>query len=145
MRKRRLTDRAFAAGELAGVITIEMVYIIPVILLVFFLSVMGIFYYHDKAVIKACAYEAAVVGSTKAREKEGVAEEMVTAVCKERVQGKCILFGEVQASAQVDEEKVVVQASAVRGKMRLSVTGVASVTEPEQKVRKYRRLTEIVR
>ena len=58
------------AGEFSGMITVEMTYIVPVILLIFFLSIMGIFYFHDKEVIAACAYEAAVVGSAKAREKD---------------------------------------------------------------------------
>ena len=65
MKQERITDREFS-----GMITVEMAYIVPVILFVFFLSVMGIFYYHDKQVIAACAYEAAVTGSTKAREKK---------------------------------------------------------------------------
>lgn len=137
--------RSMELGErrLSGVITIEMVYIMPVILLVFFLSVMGIFYYHDKAVIAACAYEAAVVGSTKARERDGVTEALVTAVFEERIHGKCILVGEVYADAQVGKESIVVWASAARGRMSLSVTGTASVTEPEEKIRKYRRLKSL--
>lgn len=134
------TDRSPATDSLSGMITVEMAYIVPVILMVFFLSIMGIFYYHDKAVIASCAYEAAVVGSTKAREKDGVAADVVTAVFDERVHGKCILFGNIQGSAQVGEEKIVVNVSASRGKLRLSITESASVTEPEEKIRKYRRL-----
>lgn len=140
MKGKLCKEQRRAGKELSGVITVEMVYIVPVVLLVFFLSVMGIFYYHDKAVMNACAYEAAVVGSTKAREKDGVTEEMVTAVFKERVNGKCILFVGIQADSQISEERITVQVSAVRGRMRLSVAGTASVTEPEEKIRKYRRL-----
>lgn len=127
-------------GGLRGMITVEMAYIVPVILSVFFLSVMGLFYYHDKQIIAACAYEAAVTGSTKAREKDGVTAGTVGAVFDERVRGKCILFGEVQGNVQVSEERIVVNASASKGKMRVSVTETASVTEPETKIRKYRRL-----
>lgn len=134
-RARNITDREFS-----GMITIEMAYIAPVMLLVFFLSVMGIFYYHDKEIIASCAYEAAVVGSAKAREKSGATAETVEAVFEERALGKCILFGKVQGSAQIDEEKVVVKASAVRGKIRLSVTETAGITKPEAKIRKYRKL-----
>lgn len=126
--------------EFSGMITVEMAYIAPFILFVFFLSVMGIFYYHDKEVISACAYEAAVVGSTKMRERDGVADGTVMEAFEERVNGKCILFGEVQSSVQVSEERIVVNASASKGKMRMSVTETASVTEPETKIRKQRRL-----
>lgn len=128
------------AGGFSGMITVEMVYIVPVILSVFFLSIMGIFYYHDKEVIASCAYEAAVAGSTKAREKDGVTEGTVAAIFEERVRGKCILFGEVQGNAQVSEERIAVKASASKGRLRVSITETASVTEPEEKIRRYRRL-----
>lgn len=135
MKQERIADREFS-----GMITVEMAYIVPVILFVFFLSVMGLFYYHDKQVIAACAYEAAVTGSTKAREKNGVTAGTVGAVFDERVHGKCILFGEVCGNVQVGDEQIVVKASAAKGKLRVSVIETASVTEPEAKIRKYRRL-----
>lgn len=135
MKQKRIADREFS-----GMITVEMAYIVPVILFVFFLSVMGLFYYHDKQVIAACAYEAAVTGSTKAREKNGVTAGTVGAVFDERVYGKCILFGEVCGNVQVGDEQIVVKASAAKGRLRVSVIETASVTEPETKIRKYRRL-----
>ena len=128
------------AGEFSGMITVEMTYIVPVILLIFFLSIMGIFYFHDKEVIAACAYEAAVVGSAKAREKDGVTEGTVKAIFEERVNGKCILFGEVSGSVEVSEERIVVKASASRGRLRLFVSETASLIEPEETIRKYRKL-----
>lgn len=134
------SQRTRSEPELSGVITVEMAYIIPVILMVFFLCVIGIFYYHDKEIIASCAYEAAVVGSTKAREKDGVTEELVTAVFKDRIRGKCILFSGVQGNSQVSEEMVTVQADAVKGFMKISVAVRADVTEPEKKIRRYRRL-----
>lgn len=132
-------SRKFTGWKISGSITVEMTYIVPVILLVFFLSVMGLFYYHDKDVIAACAYEAAVVGSTKAREKEGASAELVEAVFEERMRGKCILFGVVEGHVQVSRERIVVKASAARRKMEVSVTKTAGITEPEEKIRKYRK------
>lgn len=41
--------------ELNGMFTVEMAYIAPFILRIFFLSIMGIFYYHDKALTAAAA------------------------------------------------------------------------------------------
>lgn len=43
--------------ELNGMFTVEMAYIAPFILMIFFLSIMGIFYYHDKALTAAAAHE----------------------------------------------------------------------------------------
>lgn len=123
-----------------GIITVEMAYIVPVVLLIFFLSVMGIFYYHDKDVIASCAYEAAVVGSTKAREKNGVSSEQIQAVFEERVRGKCILFEDIRGNVRISEDKIVVNVTAARGKMRLNIMETAAVTEPEDKIRRYRRI-----
>lgn len=133
----------YKAGDddgMKGIITVEMAYIVPVVLLVFFLSVLGILYYHDKDVIAACAYEAAVVGSTKAREKNGVRPEQIQAVFEERIQGKCILFEDIQGSAQVGEDKIVVRAAASKGKMCLGIMETASITKPEDNIRRYRRI-----
>lgn len=132
--------RIRSTRELSGVITVEMAYIIPVILMVFFLCVMGIFYYHDKEIIASCAYEAAVIGSTKARETDDVTSDLVTAVFEERIRGKCILFAGVQGSSQVSEDMITVQADAAKGYMRISVTARAAITEPEKKIRRYRNL-----
>ena len=142
-RWKRGRDRATSGKngrELSGMITVEMAYIVPVILSVFFLSVLGIFYYHDKDVIASCAYEAAVVGSVKSREKDGVTEGLVIRVFQERVRGKCIVFSGVQAEAAVTEDMVKVTASAANGRMSLSVTEMARVTRPEEKIREHRRL-----
>lgn len=125
---------------LKGMITLEMAYIVPVILTLFFLCVLGLFYYHDKDVAAACAYEAAVVGSTKAREKDEVTDSLVNAVFQERIRGKCILFGSMSVNTMIDKERITVTARAARRGMRLSVEESAAVTKPEEKIRTYRRL-----
>ncbi len=137
-----MRERKTKGIDFSGMITVEMAYIVPAVLSVFFLIVMGIFYYHDKEVISSCAYEAAAVGSTKTREKEKVTAETVNAIFEERVRGKCILFGRVYGNAQVDEERIVVKAFAAKGKMRVSVAETAGITEPEEKIRRYRRLMQ---
>lgn len=129
-----------ANDGMKGIITVEMAYIVPVVLLIFFLSVMGIFYYHDKDVIASCAYEAAVVGSTKAREKNGVSSDQIQAVFEERVRGKSILFEDIRGNVRISEDKIVVNVTAVKGKMRLNIMETAAVTEPEDKIRRYRRI-----
>lgn len=126
--------------ELKGMITVEMAYIVPFIFSVFFLSVMGVFYYHDKAVVAACAYEAATIGSVKEREKDGISEDMITAIFKERIAGKTILFGNVNAEVSVEEERVTVTAEASRKKMKFSVQESARITNPEDRIRNYRKL-----
>ena len=60
---------------LNGSMTIEMSFLMPIILFLIMNCILVVFYYHDKNVLAGAAYETAVVGSTKAREKEGVKEE----------------------------------------------------------------------
>ena len=125
---------------LSGVITVEMTYIMSVILFIFFLCVLGIFYYHDKEILSACAYETVAVAGTKVREKDEVTEALVREIFEERVRGKCILFSSVNAEAFVDEEEITVVASARKRKMRVSVSETARITDPEKRIRDRRKL-----
>ncbi|MBP3469913.1 MAG: pilus assembly protein, partial [Lachnospiraceae bacterium] len=49
-----------------------MSFLMPMILFLILSCILAVFYYHDKNIISGAAYETAVVGSTKAREREGV-------------------------------------------------------------------------
>ena len=123
-----------------GSITIEMTCILPLFALVFVFGVWGSFYYHDKSILSSCAYETAVMGSTKVREKETITEGLLKEAFQERIRGKCILFSSVDAMAQIDEEAVVVKAQGQRKNMKTAVVHTAAVTEPESYIRKMRKL-----
>lgn len=127
-------------GSLSGSMTIEMSVIVPVIFAVFFLSVMGIFYFHDKDLISSCAYEAASCGSLMAREKGGADAGEIERLFAERMKGKCILFSDVTAKATVGKEEICVRVDARKGRMRIGVQETAKVTVPEDEIRKIRRL-----
>lgn len=47
--------------------TVEMSFLMPIIMLLVMSSIYAFFYYHDKNIIAGAAYETAVVGSNKAR------------------------------------------------------------------------------
>lgn len=123
-----------------GMITVEMAYIVPVILFIFFLSVIGIFYYHDKEILTACAYESAAAASVKEREDGGVLPDTVCTMFRERIRGKCILFSDAEISVEIEEGSMIVNAEALKGKMRITVRVSASLTDPEQTIRQYRRI-----
>lgn len=126
--------------ELNGMFTVEMAYIVPFILMVFFLSIMGIFYYHDKALTVAAAHETAAIAGTKAREKDEVTENVVSTIFEERIRGKCIVFGNPGVNAKVNKDQITVTADATKGRMKLSVAESSSITKPEEKIRSYRKL-----
>ena len=123
--------------ELNGMFTVEMAYIVPFILMIFFLSIMGIFYYHDKALTAA---ETATIAGTKVREKDEVTETVVSTIFEERIRGKCIVFGNPSVNAKVNKDQITITAGGTKGRMKLLVAESSSITKPEEKIRSYRKL-----
>lgn len=120
--------------------TVEMSVLMPMILFLIMGCILAAFYYHDKSILSGAAYETAVVGSTKMREKNGIKEEELEALLKERIRGKCILMTEVKTSVDISKKEIKIDASVSRGKMRIEVVKAAAVTEPEKQIRKKRRM-----
>lgn len=124
---------------LKGSLTVEMSFLMPMILFLIMNCILAVFYYHDKNILSGAAYETAVVGSTKAREKDGVTEEELKSLFQQRVQNKCILFAGSDAVIDVGEDEITVTVTASRRRMQLSVIRRAAVTEPEKYIRDIRR------
>lgn len=122
-----------------GSITVEMSFLMPMILFLILSCILAVFYYHDKNIISGAAYETAVVGSTKAREREGVTSEELQELFEQRLQGKCILFPGVRAKIGVGEKEIKVEGRASWNRIQMSTVKYASVTEPETYIRDIRR------
>lgn len=127
------------ARSLKASFTVEMSVIVPLALFLVMAAVLVIFYYHDKNILSAAAYETAVAGSTKAREKDGADAGELEALFAERIHGKCILFAGADVGVFVSDDEITVKVSASRRGMRLMVEQRAAVTEPEKEIRKWRR------
>ena len=89
--------------KLQGSMTVEMSFLMPMILFLIMGCILTVFYYHDKNILSGAAYETAVVGSTKAREKDGVKEGELETLFYERVKNKCIMFVCPQVSVNVEK------------------------------------------
>lgn len=76
-------------GNVRGSMTVEMSFLMPMILFLIMGCILAVFYYHDKNILSGAAYETAVVGSTKAREKDGVEEGELEQLFRQRV-GKSV-------------------------------------------------------
>ena len=127
---------------LKGSLTVEMSFLMPMLLFLIMGCILAAFYYHDKIILSGAAYETAVVGSTKAREKEGVKAGQLESLFAQRVKGKCILIGNARANIKVGKDEIEVNATASRGQMRISVIKKAAVTEPEKHIRDMQKLKE---
>lgn len=117
-----------------GSTVVEMAYLIPFCLFIFFLLVMITFYFHDKAILNAAAAETAVLGVEMDRKKMNE-ETDLESFFRERTQGKLILMSETTAAIRQSEKKVEVEVSAAKGRMRLHLVQRAGKTKPEEKIR----------
>ena len=110
--------------------------------------------YHDKNIIAGAAYETAVVGSNKAREKpdsqtgsgdrSGTDVAELETLFQSRVNGKCILLSTIQGQVTVEGDEVCVRAQGTWRKMKVSVEKRAAITEPEKKLRDIKKIKEFV-
>ena len=139
MSRKRKKKRKRRGRYLQAVFTVEMSVLVPLALFLIMSCILVFFYFHDKNILSAAAYETAVAGSTKAREKDGVDAAELEALFAERIQGKCILFAGAQAGISVSEEEIKVEITAAKGGMSLALKHRAAVTEPEKEIRKWRR------
>ena len=108
-------------------------------------SIYAFFYYHDKNIIAGAAYETAVVGSNKAREKpnsqtgsgdrSGTDAAELETLFQSRVNGKCILLSTIRGQVTVE---------GTWRKMKVSVEKRAAITEPEKKLRDIKKIKEFV-
>ncbi len=130
-----MNHRKKPAASLQGSLTVEMSFLMPIIVLLFMGCVFATFYFHDKNILAGAAYETAVVGSTKARERDGVTEEELRKLCRQRIRGKCIFMTSSQISVDISEEEIQVKVTARKRIFSVSVLKKAAVTNPEKKIR----------
>lgn len=129
---------------LKAVVTVEMSYLIPVVLFLFMLVVYTVFYYHDKNILIGAASETAVVGAQMER-KEGKEEKVdLESVYQDRIRGKLLLFSAPQVSVNYSRQWVEVEAYAGKGRMAVRVTQKTAVPEPEKKIREKRLFHRVV-
>ena len=128
---------------LRGSLTVEMSFLMPLILLLLMSCILAIFYFHDKNILAGAAYETAAVAGTKIREKEKTDAAELEALFQERIQGKCILFPTPDAQVEIKRQEITVRANVQRGRFGLSVEKKIPVTEPEKTIRDRKRLKEI--
>lgn len=122
--------------EFSGVITVELSYLIPMILVIFLTVIYTTFYYHDKNILIGAASETAVIGAQMERKPDEEGKTDLTGFYQERIQGKLILFSEAEASVNRSSKWVEVSVYADRGNMRLHVVQRAALQEPEAAIRR---------
>lgn len=128
-------------GELKGVITVEMSYIVPLVLLLFLTIIYVVFYFHDKNIILGAAEETAVLGAQLERKPDENGQNNLSEFYQERVGGKLILLPKTKVRVEVVGDTVVVSADAKRGWMAVAICRQMPILKPEKKIR-FKRLME---
>lgn len=119
--------------------TIEAAVACAVFFLSFILVVNGLFYYHDKNILMGAAYEAAVVQSQKKRSPETCTIEEAEQSFEHAARKRMLLFSTVNLTVEESDQKITVQGTASKRRMKISVSQSAAVTEPEKFIRNMRK------
>ena len=133
-RKERQERERKQREDVKGSATVEMSYIMPLLLLLFLFITYTVFYYHDKLILNGAAAETAVLGAQLERKKEA-ADYDLEEIFKERIKGKLIYMTDVDVSVQRDEDEITVSAAAQKSVMRLNICQKAAIVKPEEKIR----------
>lgn len=120
---------------LKGSMTIEITYMIPLLMMMLVFSIRGTFYFHDKNILISTAYETVAVASTKIREEKPITEEEVARIFQTRIQGKCLLFVNPGTEVSIEKESISICVTEQKNKMAILIELKGSITEPEKTVR----------
>ncbi len=129
--------------KIKGSATVELVYMMPVILLVCVVSIYIMFYFHDKNILIGAVYETAVVGAQKVKWDEEEVTSQLQKLFEERTRGKFIFFAKASVKIEVSDEAVEVRARAEKGRMKMNASQKVTVTSPEEYIRDFRRIQNV--
>ncbi|MGC4018769.1 MAG: pilus assembly protein [Muricomes sp.] len=129
--------------KLKASVTVEMAYIMPMVILILLLTIYTIFYYHDKNILIGAAGETAVLGAQLERQK-GEGKTDLGNFYRERIRGKLILLHLTDIEVTKRKKQVEVNAQAGNRWMHVSAGGKAVIPEPEKKIRKKRQLEALL-
>lgn len=129
---------------LKAVLTIEMTYLFGIFLMIFVLIVHTVFYYHDKNILLGAACETAVLFAQIERRPDEYSDDSAETFYQKRIEGKLILFSGASTRIEQNDEKIDVVVSAQNGFMKINVHGEAEVVKPEEKIRKKRRIENMI-
>lgn len=115
-----------------GSATIEMAYIMPVFLGIFFLLVTSVFYFHDKCVLYAAAYETSVLGAQRERLKSVYSEAELEDYFTERTENAMIFFSTADVSVDKNLEYITVEAYASKNNWKIHAESRAMIMRTEE-------------
>lgn len=127
---------------LKGSVTVEMAYILPLIIFMILFTIYIVFYYHDKNILLGAAAETAVLAAQTERQ-QGQEVPDLQSFYRERAAGKLIWLKLTGVEVDLDDKWVSITARAGKGRMRVQAVQKTKIPEPEKKIRKKRLLESL--
>lgn len=125
--------------ELNGSVTIEAAYVIPLILVVFGVTMTLLFYYHDKTLLLSAIQETAVYASSGEEKTKKQVQEHFEMLVK----GRTILLEDIQVKVSNNERRHTVSCEAKNSILSFRAESHMERTEPENYIRTFRKLEKI--
>ena len=122
--------------RLSGTLTVEMAYLLPVLLTVFQMVIYSVFYYHDKNILLGAAGETVVTAAQYERKAGAQGTVNLEAFFQNQIDGKLILFSKVTVETAQTDDEIEITASAQKGYMRVEVLQRAVISKPEKSLRR---------
>ncbi|MDR1018918.1 MAG: pilus assembly protein [Lachnospiraceae bacterium] len=118
-----------------GSLTVEMSYLMPIIILLIIACINVCFYFHDKGVLHAAAYETISVGRNKMRTNDKISEGRLESFFAERVRGKCLYLTSVSKNISISDTKINIQVNGKGKGLKVSIVKTIPLDDPEKFVR----------
>lgn len=137
--KRFIVRKSNKPGEqykFRAVLTVELSYLFIILFSIFVIVIHTVFYYHDKNILQGAVNETAVLWAQLERRQDKYTDMSAETFCRERINGKLILFSGISVSVEQTEEEITVIVLAEKGFMKVSVQGTSTIMKPEDKIRK---------
>lgn len=129
--------------QVKGVVTVEMSFIVPLVMAVIVATIYVTFYMHDKCILNGIAYETAMLGTQKMRTPKGVQEQELKTYMQEKIGQKLILLTTTEMKISIEEEQVQVSIKAQKGKMSVHIKQQATNVRPEMYIRNINKVKEL--
>ena len=130
--------------ELSGSVTVEMSFVLPMIIFIIFLLINTVFYYHDKAVLSGAVAETVEQGIEDIREDKNSSIDLESYL-RARIGRKLVFLRPTGLSATKSEDKVKVRVEAEKGAFRTSVYLEGDVPYPEEKLREKKKAEDLLK
>lgn len=127
-----------------GSMTIEISYIMPVVFLVFVMTVLCTFYFHDKCILHGIAYEAGIIGSQNHKSSESISTEELATTMIENNKNKFVLFDSFDMNITENNEWLIVEVWAKTDRFSISTSRSIPLVNHEKTVRNINKIGSII-